>query len=83
MFALMAKKIVGLEPSLTKTFDLFDTILALSTATKGSFKYGKVDWEVYINLMLDPLLPKFSEMCLEFSQVTSEAIEQKLVEDHI
>lgn len=79
----MGKKVVGLEATFTKIFDLFDTILALSAGTKGSFKYGKVDWDVYMSLMVDPLLPKFSDMCLQFSQVTTETMEQQLVEEHV
>lgn len=79
----MSKKVVGLEATFTKIFDLFDTILALSAATKGNFKYGKVDWDLYISLMVDPLLPKFSDMCQQFSQVTSESMEEKLVKEHV
>jgi hypothetical protein len=63
LFELMSNKIIGIESTLTKIFDLYDSLLALSAQCKGEFKYGNIDWDLHANMLLDPLLTKFCDLC--------------------
>ena len=71
LLQLIAKKVIGTEPTFTMIVDLVDSLMSLSSAQKCHFKYGNKDFTDIIKGIIEPHLNNFASMCQKVSKIKS------------